>query len=164
MLFQPGRLWHNAPLLIGAQGFASLVDKALNADRGGVHCGSVRTSAVVHCESIRPDANIAGRKASISIRRYAFYLDFFGARFFSPVPASSPRQGQASLNASIATVIPGSFARSGLLSRYCRKTFALCKGLPCAGGHARTSAGRFGEKIIAVSIIPSHAPADRASS
>jgi hypothetical protein len=68
-----------------------------------------------------PDTNIADRKTSIRIDRYAFYcFDFFGARFFDPVPmddsASSPWQGQASLNASIATVIPGSFTRSGLLS------------------------------------------------
>jgi len=116
-----------------------------------------------------PDTNIADRKAGIRIDRYAFYcFDFFGARFFGPVPmddsASSPWQGQASLNASIATVIPGSFTRSGLLSIYRRKTLALCKMLPCVGGHARTPAGRFGEKSIAVSIIPSQAPADRASS
>jgi hypothetical protein len=101
--------------------------------------------------------------------KYAFYwFDFFGARFFGPVPtddsASPPWQGQASLNASRAMVIPGSFTRSGLLSRYRRRTLALCKTLPCAGGHARTSAGRFGEKSIAVSINPSHEPADRASS
>lgn len=143
---------------------ASLADKALSAGCGGVHCGSVR--APQRCAL--PDVNVADRKASITGRRYAFYLVFLGARFFGPFPAddpaSSPWQGQASLNASMATVIPGSLARSGLLSRYPRKTLALCKGLPCAGGHARTLAGRFGEKSIAVSIIPSHTPADRASS
>ncbi|XUJ35167.1 hypothetical protein ACQ5SK_05330 [Bradyrhizobium japonicum] len=163
MLFQPGRLWHNAPLLIGAQGFASLVDKALNADRGGVHCGSVRTSAVVHCESIRPDANIAGRKASISIRRYAFYLDFLGHAFQSSpgiVPAAGPS-------------IPECFDRDGdprfirsirIVIKILQKNLRTLQGAALRGGHARTSAGRFGEKIIAVSIIPSHAPADRASS
>ena len=36
--------------------------------------------------AFKPDANIADRKASISISRYALYLDFFGARFFDPVP------------------------------------------------------------------------------
>jgi|ERR1700730_7876351 hypothetical protein len=97
------------------------------------------------------------------------YFDFFGTRFFGLGPdppeasPSSPRHGQSFLNASIARVIPASFNRSGLLSRYRNRTLTLSKMLPCAGGHARTSAGRFGEKSIAVSIIPSHEPADRAS-
>ena len=91
-------------------------------------------------------------------------MRFFG---LGPDPpealVSSPRHGQSFLNASIARVIPGSFNRSGLLSRYRNRTLTLSKMLPCAGGHARTSAGRFGEKSIAVSTIPSHEPADRAS-
>lgn len=98
---------------------------------------------------------------------YPYCFGFLGARCFGLLPmddpASSPWQGQASLNASIAIVTPGSFTRSGLSFKYRRRTLALCITLPCAGGHARTSAGKFGEKSIAVSIIPSHEPADRAS-
>jgi hypothetical protein len=148
---------------------------ALAGGRGVVHFGH---RVCIACRSLgalrvrvraSPDTHLTDRKASIRIDKYAFYcFDFFGARFFGPVPvddsASLPWQGQAFLNASMATVIPGSFTRSGLLSRYRRRILALCKMLPCAGGHARTSAGRFGEKSIAVSIIPSHVPADRASS
>jgi hypothetical protein len=99
----------------------------------------------------------------------AVYFDFFGTRFFvfdpdrPDGPASSPWHGQASLNASIARVRPGTSNRSGFWSRYRSRTLALSKTLPCAGGHARTSDGRFGEKDMAVSIMPSHAPADRAS-
>src|SRR5947208_16084591 len=91
------------------------------------------------------------------------YFDFFGTRFFGLGPdrpdgsASSPWHGQASLNASKARVMPGTFNRSGFWSRYRNRTLALSKMLPCAGGHARTSGGRFGEKNMAVSIIPSHA-------
>ena len=97
------------------------------------------------------------------------YFDFFGPRFFGLGPdrpdgsASSPRHGQESLNASKARVMPGTSNRSGFWSRYRNRTLALSKMLPCVGGHARTSGGRFGEKNMAVSIIPSHAPADRAS-
>jgi hypothetical protein len=95
------------------------------------------------------------------------YFDFFGVRFFGPGrpdgSASSPWHGQESLKASIARVMPGKFNRSGFWSRYRNRTLALSKTLPSAGGHARTSGGRFGEKSMAVSIIPSHAPADRAS-
>jgi hypothetical protein len=97
------------------------------------------------------------------------YFGFFGPRFFGLGPdrpdgsASSPRHGQESLNASKARVMPATSNRSGFRSRYRNRTLALSKMLPCPGGHARTSAGRFGEKNMAVSIIPSHAPADRAS-
>ena len=98
--------------------------------------------------------------------RTVAYFDFFGTRFFGPdLPdgsASSPWQGQASLKASKARVMPGSLNRSGLWSRYRNRTLALSKMLPCTGGHARTSGGRFRAKNMAVSIIPSHAPADRA--
>jgi hypothetical protein len=94
-------------------------------------------------------------------------FDFFGTRFFGPGrpdrSASSPRQGQASLNASNARVMPGKLNRSGFWSTYRNRVLALSRTLPIAGGHARTSGGRFGEKDMAVSIIPSHAPADRAS-
>jgi len=114
------------------------------------------------------DSITASTQTRFSVHtRVPYCFDFFGASFFGLVlvgePVSSPWQGQASLNASIAMVIPGSFTRSGLLFRYRRRTLALCKTPPCAGGHARTSAGKFGEKSIAVSIIPSHEPADRAS-
>src|ERR1700730_3950884 len=95
------------------------------------------------------------------------YFGFFGTRFFGldrpDGSASSPWHGQASLNASKARIMPGTFNRSGFWSRYRNRTLALSKMLPCAGGHARTSAGRFGEKSIAVSLIPLHEPADRAS-
>src|SRR6266436_3212613 len=97
------------------------------------------------------------------------YFGFFGPRFFSLGPdrpagsASSPRHGQESLNASKARVMPGTSNRSGFWSRCRNRTLALSKTLPCAGGHPRTSGGRFGEKDMAVSIMPSHAPADRAS-
>jgi hypothetical protein len=111
------------------------------------------------------------RKDSIDgmIVAWSFIFDFFGARFFGLDPdrpdgsASSPWHGQASLNASKARVMPGTSNRSGFRSRYRNRTLALSKMLPCAGGHARTSGGRFGEKNMAVSIIPSHAPAYRAS-
>jgi hypothetical protein len=92
---------------------------------------------------------------------------FFGTRFLGPDrpadSASSPWHGQESLKASKARVMPGKFNRSGFWSRYRNRVLALSKTLPIAGGHARTSGGRFDEKSIAVSIIPSHAPADRAS-
>src|SRR5712675_975418 len=95
------------------------------------------------------------------------YFDFFSARFFGPDrpdgSASSPWHGQASLKASKASVIPAPFNRSGFCSRYRNRTLALSKILPSAGGHDRTSAGRFDEKNMALSIIPSHPPADRAS-
>jgi hypothetical protein len=98
--------------------------------------------------------------------RKVAYFGFFGTRFFGPAlpdgSASSPWHGQASLKASKARVMPGSLNRSGLLSRYRNRTLALSKMLPCTGGHARTSGGRFRAKNMAVSIIPSHAPADRA--
>ena len=95
------------------------------------------------------------------------YFDFFGTRFFGPdLPdgsASSPWHGQPSLKASKARVMPGSLNRSGFWSRYRNRTLALSKMLPWTGGHARTSGGRFRAKNMAVSIIPSHAPADRAA-
>src|SRR3981081_356323 len=113
-----------------------------------------------------PRANGDWRRVSLGV---GFYFDFFIARFFDLGPdligdsASSPWHGQASLNASKARVMPGTFNRSGFWSRYRNRTLALSKTLPSAGGHARTSGSRFGEKYMAVSIIPSHAPADRAS-
>lgn len=68
---------------------------------------------------------------------------FFAARFFGLGPAlpgavaSSPSHGQASLRAAIASVIPASFSRSGVLSRYRNSALALSRTLPCAGAHAR---------------------------
>jgi hypothetical protein len=120
----------------------------------------------------RPKRNIVasiGMSGCRQVRGMVVYFDFFGTRFFGLGPdrpdgsASSPWHGQASLNASKARVMPGTFNRSGFWSRYRNRTLALSKMLPSAGGHARTSGSRFGEKYMAVSIIPSHAPADRAS-
>src|ERR1700682_4435416 len=102
-------------------------------------------------------------------RGMVVYFVFFGTRFFGLGPdrpdgwASSPWHGQASLNASKARVMPGTFNRSGFWSRYRNRTLALSKTLPSAVEHAHTSGSSFGEKYMAVSIIPSHAPADRAS-
>jgi hypothetical protein len=134
----------------------------------GSRYGDARTYDVcAHRHHAGIESPLRSRGTARNPRRY---FNFFGTRFFclGPDPpgasASSPRHGQASLNAASARVIPGSFNRSGFWSRYRNMTLALSKMLPCAGGHPRTSAGRFGEKIIAVSTIPSHEPADRALS
>ena len=121
-----------------------------------IHCGNVRRVVTQEGPAIP-----AIRESGVP------YFDLFGTRFFgSDRPdgaASSPWHGQESLKASKASVMPGVSNRSGFWSRYRNRTLALSKMLPEPGGHARTSADRFGEKYMAVSIIPSHAPADRAS-
>ena len=133
---------------------------------GGLFAGAF--SARPRCARRRPGGLPQGFHRR-NDRGMVVYFDFFGTRFLGLGPdrpdgsASSPWHGQASLKASKARVMPGKFNRSGFWSRYRNRTLALSKMLPSAGGHARTSGGRFGEKNMAVSIIPSHAPADRAS-
>ena len=147
-----------------------------SASRAGPVPPKPASSAVRALVSTRRDRRYRGRPhaddslpCDVSGPDMVVYFDFFGPRFFGLGPdrpdgsASSPWHGQESLNASKARVMPGTSNRSGFWSRYRNRTLAPSKMLPCPGGHARTSAGRFGEKNMAVSIIPSHAPADRAS-